>query len=236
MPKDKSGKYAKTSDLPDAVKNALPAHGQAIFLAAFNSAVGQGSDEQGAYKIAWAAVSKGGYKKGKDGKWTRPSDWKPKDTIIDDRLLAAASDPVIWAGEMEVVQRAFNLQHALEDGEVLLEHGETDEYQLVIKIARSLEQKAIGWLGLTDSDSEVEGVLFEESGDSTRAFHNRGVDQDLDLWTFDGDGQLLERLELVADSSTVVRPTTPYRWALETPKGALAELTGDVTLKVPVAA
>jgi uncharacterized membrane protein (UPF0127 family) len=162
----------------------------------------------------------------------------PKDKtglLSEERLRAAAEDPVVWAGEMELIQRAFALKHPLEAGQVILSvEGETDEYELVIKIARTLEQKAVGWLGLTDE--EAGGVLFEEPGDSTRAFHNRGVDQDLDLWTFDADGRLLERLVLAADSPTAVRPKQPYRWALETPKGSLVEMDGNVTMNVSIPA
>src|SRR3954453_12630873 len=125
--------------------------------------------------------------------------------LSDERLKAAADDPIVWAGEVEVVQRAFEMQHPLEEGQVrltqLVAGAESAHYELVIQIARSMEQKAIGWLGLVDA-SEAVGVLFEEPGDSTRAFHNRGVDADLDLWTFDVTGKLLERFELAADAST----------------------------------
>jgi uncharacterized membrane protein (UPF0127 family) len=159
--------------------------------------------------------------------------------VSEERLTAAADDPIVWAGEMELVQRAFEMQHPLEEGQVrltqLVAGAESAHYELVIQIARSMEQKAIGWLGLADA-SEAVGVLFEEPGDSTRAFHNRGVDAELDLWTFDATGKLLERFELAADASTPVRPRKAYRWALETPKGTLAELTGEVVLTVPAAA
>lgn len=144
----------------------------------------------------------------------------PDALISQERLAAAAEDPVVWAGEMELIQRAFALQHPLRPGLLHLEDGDST-YELIIHIARTLEEKAIGWLGLTDEMESV-GVLFEEPADSTRAFWNRGVDQALDLWTFAEDGQLLEHWELVADSSTAVRPTKPYRWALETEAGDLS--------------
>jgi len=59
--------YAKTSELPDAVKE-LPEHGQEIYLAAFNSAFKQYKDEGKAHGTAWAAV-KDKYKKNAEGKW-----------------------------------------------------------------------------------------------------------------------------------------------------------------------
>lgn len=70
--------YSKTSDLPAAVKNALPKHAQEIFRAAFNSAAEQyknpkkrqkgSGHEETCFKVAWAAVEKK-YHKGDDGKW-----------------------------------------------------------------------------------------------------------------------------------------------------------------------
>jgi cation transport regulator len=60
--------YAVNADLPDAVKNNLPAHAQDIYCSAFNSAWDEyqnsekrklsASREQTAHKVAWAAVKK----------------------------------------------------------------------------------------------------------------------------------------------------------------------------------
>ena len=70
--------YHSNTDLPDAVKNALPSHAQDIYLAAFNHAWqeydtpskrrGQESQEEAAHKVAWAAV-KEKYEK-KEDHWT----------------------------------------------------------------------------------------------------------------------------------------------------------------------
>ena len=48
--------YNKKSELPDSVRNNLPAHAQDIYKEAFNSAIDQYGDEQRAHKVAWAAV------------------------------------------------------------------------------------------------------------------------------------------------------------------------------------
>ena len=58
--------YDSISDLPDAVRDALPKHAQEIYLAAFNNAWeeyakpkdrrGGASREETAHKVAWAAV------------------------------------------------------------------------------------------------------------------------------------------------------------------------------------
>lgn len=72
--------YKSTSDLPDAVRDNLPAHAQDIFKEAFNSAWGEYADpdkrrghesqEEVAFKVAWSAV-KHEYEKGADDKWHR---------------------------------------------------------------------------------------------------------------------------------------------------------------------
>ena len=66
--------YATNNDLPDSVKNALPADGQSIFRNAFNSSLEKDKDEEKANKIAWGAVKNAGFQKGEDGKWKKMSD------------------------------------------------------------------------------------------------------------------------------------------------------------------
>ena len=55
---------------PDIIK-ALPKQAKRIWIAAFNSAYSQYKNEQKAFKTAWAAVEKAGYKKDKSGNWAR---------------------------------------------------------------------------------------------------------------------------------------------------------------------
>jgi cation transport regulator len=62
--------YSSNSDLPAAVKNHLPEHGQTIYREAFNNAHKEYKEEARAHKVAWAAVEKV-YKKGSDGKWVK---------------------------------------------------------------------------------------------------------------------------------------------------------------------
>jgi cation transport regulator len=69
--------YTKTSELPDSVKNVLPAHAQEIYKEAFNHAWDEYKDpgkratkesrEETAHKVAWAAVKKKYVKSG--DKW-----------------------------------------------------------------------------------------------------------------------------------------------------------------------
>lgn len=70
--------YQSRSSLPESVKHVLPAHGQDIYIAAFNNAWDEYKDkknrkddssrEEVSHKVAWAAV-KQKYEKGDDDKW-----------------------------------------------------------------------------------------------------------------------------------------------------------------------
>ncbi len=71
--------YNTTSDLPESVREHLPAHAQKIFLEAYNSAWkeyddphkrrGSGSQEETAFRVAWAAVKNEYEKDEKTGQW-----------------------------------------------------------------------------------------------------------------------------------------------------------------------
>lgn len=70
--------FSSRDDLPESVRNVLPAHAQDIYKGAFNSAYDEyktaakrrddADREETAHRVAWAAVKKK-YKKGVDEKW-----------------------------------------------------------------------------------------------------------------------------------------------------------------------
>jgi cation transport regulator len=63
--------YKTKTDLPDSVKDNLPAHAQDIYKEAFNSAWDEyHHDEARAHRVAWGAVEKS-YHKNSDGKWVK---------------------------------------------------------------------------------------------------------------------------------------------------------------------
>lgn len=74
--------YAKNSELPDSVKDNIPAHAQDIYRNAYNSAWEQYKDpddrrddssrEETGHQVAWAAVKKKHEKS--DGKWRKKQD------------------------------------------------------------------------------------------------------------------------------------------------------------------
>ncbi|MCC2637895.1 MAG: chaB [Moraxellaceae bacterium] len=71
--------YARDEDLPEAVREHLPAHAREIYRKAFNNAWDEyaspaerrhdDSREEVSHKVAWAAVKKAGYARGADGDW-----------------------------------------------------------------------------------------------------------------------------------------------------------------------
>ncbi len=73
--------YKTVSELPDSVKNNLPAHAREIYKEAFNSAEEQYKDpdkrrgdathEETAHKVAWAAVKQEYEKSEKSSDWVK---------------------------------------------------------------------------------------------------------------------------------------------------------------------
>lgn len=63
--------YDTKSELPESVRNALPAHAQDIYKEAYNSAWEEyGHDEARAHRVAWGAVERS-YHKNADGNWVK---------------------------------------------------------------------------------------------------------------------------------------------------------------------
>ena len=63
--------YRRRTELPDSVKDNLPAHAESIYKEAFNSAWEQyDHDEERAHRVAWGAVKKS-YHKNADGEWVK---------------------------------------------------------------------------------------------------------------------------------------------------------------------
>ena len=63
--------YDKRSELPESVRDSLPAHAQDIYKEAYNSAFDEyGHDESRAHRVAWGAVERS-YHKNDDGEWVQ---------------------------------------------------------------------------------------------------------------------------------------------------------------------
>ncbi|MGA7672865.1 MAG: ChaB family protein [Nitrolancea sp.] len=63
--------YDKRTELPESVRDSLPAHAQDIYKEAYNSAFDEyGHDESRAHRVAWGAVERS-YHKNDDGEWVQ---------------------------------------------------------------------------------------------------------------------------------------------------------------------
>lgn len=63
--------YESKNELPENVRNVLPAHAQDIYKEAYNSAWDEyGKDEERAHRVAWGAVKKS-YHKNDRGTWVK---------------------------------------------------------------------------------------------------------------------------------------------------------------------
>ncbi|MGZ4960855.1 MAG: ChaB family protein [Methylomonas sp.] len=62
--------YKDLNDLPESVREHLPAHAQEIYRAAFNNAWDEyDRDEDRAHRVAWSAVKKKYEKNESSGEW-----------------------------------------------------------------------------------------------------------------------------------------------------------------------
>ena len=62
--------YKTVRDLPDSVRDNLPAHAQEIYQSAFNNAWDEyNHDEERAHRVAWGAVKRDYEKDESSGKW-----------------------------------------------------------------------------------------------------------------------------------------------------------------------
>ena len=61
--------YSGRTELPESVRNVLPAHAQDIYKEAFNHAWDEyDKDEERAHRVAWGAVERS-YHKNDEGHW-----------------------------------------------------------------------------------------------------------------------------------------------------------------------
>lgn len=171
----------KSGEVPGGTKN-VPAHGQAIYRAAFNSAHEQGKSEQVAHAIAWAAVKKKYKKKG-------------------DKWVSKDADSIVWIGRednMSTTDKEFSTERrktlasegkAMKGGGYPIEN-EQDLKNAIRAIGRAKNpaatkahiKKRARALGLTKLLPETWDAMDDEpSGNFTcPECHGTGVDPDGD--------------------------------------------------------
>lgn len=73
--------YKTNQELPDSVRDSLPSAAQDIYRKAYNAALKQHGEEERAFKVAWAAVRKAGYKK-VDEKWIKENEVELEEMFV----------------------------------------------------------------------------------------------------------------------------------------------------------
>jgi uncharacterized membrane protein (UPF0127 family) len=104
------------------------------------------------------------------------------------------------------------------------------ELELTLAVADSPAQRTRGLAGVRDL-GPLDGMLFTFPDAVDTAFTMRGTDIPLDIAFIDGTGQVLSVTRMDpcdAEPCPAYAAPGPYRWAIETPAGGLAEVAiGD---------
>jgi len=138
--------YATNAELPDNVRNVLPAAAQSIFRNVFNSAVGSDASEDSARKQAWGALKNQGWEKGDGDKWIKV---KKSEGNVVIRWNDPNSDPV---------KDLFNYDYTLES-ESLTILKQDDEQQLITGIV--MEPDTVDSQGDKVSKEEIQKAAFK---------------------------------------------------------------------------
>lgn len=100
-------------------------------------------------------------------------------------------------------------------------HGlsQEDPVELVVEVARDDVQRKAGlrWI----EEPPLEGMLFVYDTDVKHPFTCREVEFDLDIFWFDGDGNLVGTETAEAHRKTPISVERDYRFVLEVPAGTL---------------
>lgn len=94
--------YETNSDLPEQTRH-LSEHEKTIFRKAFNSAKKQYGDDETAFRVAWSAVRKAGYK---------PMDKNARNiyllTKVANYMVNPCADPRVKVAAVKMIKRAFD--------------------------------------------------------------------------------------------------------------------------------
>ena len=140
--------YARNSDLPLGVRNALPDAAQTIFRRAFNSQEKDGLSEERSFRSAWGAVRNAGYRPGGEGQmWHKLEKQQPGmgDVHVD--------APVDGPGKKKNRRKKpdNDMEHPCEAA-----HKNTDDVKLTVKIEKTVEDQRLvfGWLSIIERNGQ----------------------------------------------------------------------------------
>lgn len=140
--------YSKTSELPQAVREALPPRAQRVFMAAFNGAQDRGLSEEKSFASAWGAVRNAGWRKSDSGgQWVKKSQPSARDVHVDAPM----------GGDKKKPKRKPEDDHAMKSVEFSVEVTKLDEEQKLV----------FGWLSVIEENGEeivdLQGHVIDEA-------------------------------------------------------------------------
>lgn len=86
--------YSKNSQLPEPVRNVLPAEAQTVWRQAFNAAERKGWDESRCARYAWGAVKRNWKKDEKSGKWVKKTEQAVCTSVDEARRMNKHREPL----------------------------------------------------------------------------------------------------------------------------------------------
>ena len=142
--------YDTISDLPDTVKESLPAEAAEIWMSAYNSAEKAGRSEAERARIAWGAVKAAGWEKQEDGSWVKKE--AQKEELEHFYQMAKGVFPG-WL--MEIINKAARLYQDRKDKGSRQVQADQIEKQSVKK------HLITGILKVDDEKQIVTGIVLE---------------------------------------------------------------------------
>jgi len=165
--------YRRNADLPESVRNVLPAEAQSVFRNVFNATVGDVGEER-AFRQAWGALRNQGWSKTREGRWVKKA--VPEQIPFTARFEVAKVD--------EEQGLVFGWASIAEQGGTLVVEAEGDVIE-----PQELEKGAYGFVrnARVASDSHRSetvgvGVLVESMFFSKEKQEILGVDVPVGWW------------------------------------------------------
>lgn len=97
--------YARNSELPEGVRDALPSSAQTVWRNVFNSQKARDLSDARAAASAWSALENQGWKKGQDGKWSKVGKSEEVDFDISGEVAKVDEEQRLAFGWASVVSR-----------------------------------------------------------------------------------------------------------------------------------
>lgn len=106
--------------------------------------------------------------------------------------------------------------------------------ELMVAVADTPSARSRGLAGTTDL-GPLDGMLFAYEEPVETGFFMRGVTMALDIAFVAADGRVLSVLTMppcTADPCPTYAPSSPYRWAIETPAGGLVGVAAGDQIEI----